>query len=65
MVKVGDKNIAWYEKMTVEDLLNDLNDPYHYVVVRINKKYISRPNFNKTLVPDQSEVFLIPMISGG
>ena len=65
MVKVGVKNIAWYEKMTVEDLLTDIDDPYHYVVVRINKKYISRPDFKKTLVPDHSEVFLIPMISGG
>jgi len=65
VVKVGAKNFAWYEKMTVADLLNDLKDPYHYVVVRINKKYISRPNFKKTLVPDHSEVFLIPMISGG
>ena len=65
MVKVGGKNIPWYEKMTVADLLNDLNDPYKYVVVRINKKYISRPDFKKNLVPDNSEVFLIPMISGG
>ena len=65
MVKVGGKNIPWYEKMTVADLLNDINDPYKYVVVRINKKYISRSNFKKTLVPDNSEVFLIPMISGG
>ncbi|MCP4370868.1 MAG: MoaD/ThiS family protein [Deltaproteobacteria bacterium] len=65
MVKVGEKKIVWYEKMTVADLLNDINDPYHYVVARINKKYISRPNFKKTLVPDHSEVFLIPMISGG
>ena len=65
MVKVGRKNIPWYEKMTVADLLNDINDPYKYVVVRINKKYISRPNFKKILVPDNSEVFLIPMISGG
>lgn len=65
MVKVGGKNIPWYKKMTVADLLNDINDPYKYVVVRINKKYISRPDFNKTLVPDNSEVFLIPMISGG
>ena len=65
MVKVGKKNIVWYEKMTVADLLNDLNDPYRYVVVRINKKYISRPDFKKTLVPDHSEIFLIPMISGG
>ena len=65
MVKVGGKNIPWYKKMTVADLLNDINDPYKYVVVRINKKYISRPDFNKILVPDNSEVFLIPMISGG
>jgi thiamine biosynthesis protein ThiS len=65
VVKVGRKNIPWYEKMTVADLLNDINDPYKYVVVRINKKYISRPNFKKILVPDNSEVFLIPMISGG
>ncbi|MBW2589485.1 MAG: sulfur carrier protein ThiS [Deltaproteobacteria bacterium] len=65
MVKVSGKNVPWYEKMTVADLLDDLNDPYKYVVVRINKKYISRPAFKKTLVPDNSEVFLIPMISGG
>lgn len=65
MVSVGGENIPWYEKMTVADLLNDINDPYKYVVVRINKKYISRPDFNKTMVPDDSEVFLIPMISGG
>lgn len=65
MVKISGKNIPWYKKMTVADLLNDLNDPYKYVVVRINNKYISRPDFKKTLVPDNSEVFLIPMISGG
>ena len=65
MVEVGGKNIPWYEKMTVADLLNDINDPYNYVVVRINEKFISRPDFKKTLVPDNSEVFLIPMISGG
>jgi thiamine biosynthesis protein ThiS len=65
VIKVGGKNIPWYEKMTVANLLNDLTDPYKYVVVRINNKYISRPDFKKTLVPDNSEVFLIPMISGG
>ena len=65
MVKVGGKSIPWYYKMTIADLLNDINDPYKYAVVRINKKYISRPDFGRTPVPDNSEVFLIPMISGG
>jgi len=65
VLKVGKKNIFWYEKMTVADLLKDLKDPYQYTVVRINDKYICGPDFEKTLVPDNSEVFLVPMISGG
>ncbi|UCF85531.1 MAG: MoaD/ThiS family protein [Desulfobacteraceae bacterium] len=51
--------------MTVTDLLKDLNDSYTYIVVRINKKQVSRPDFNKTPIPDNSEVFLVPMIAGG
>jgi hypothetical protein len=34
-------------------------------VVRINEQYITRPNFSKTIVPDNAQVFLIPMIAGG
>jgi thiamine biosynthesis protein ThiS len=51
--------------MTVSDLLRILEDPYPYVVVRINEKIVSRPNFDETPVPDDSDVFLIPMIAGG
>ena len=65
MIKIKEKSIPWREGITVADLIKDLNDPQHYAVVKINDKYISRPDFNKTLVPDNSEIFLIPMISGG
>lgn len=51
--------------MTLEDLLHDLNDSHHYAVVRINDKYVSRPYFKKTLIPDDAAVFLLPMIAGG
>jgi sulfur carrier protein ThiS len=51
--------------MTVADLLKDLDDPQHYAVVKINDKYISRPDFKKTMIPDNSEIFLIPMVAGG
>ena len=47
------------------DLIGSLNDPYSYVVVRLNGRSISRPNFETTLVPDDAEVIFIPMISGG
>jgi hypothetical protein len=46
-------------------LLNEIDDPHPYAVVRINENYVSRPNFDKTTIPDDSEVFLIPMIAGG
>lgn len=51
--------------MTVSDLLRDLDDPYPYPVVRIDKKTITRPYFDETLVPDNSEVFLLSTIAGG
>jgi len=65
MIKIKEKIIQWREGMTVADLLKDLDDPQHYAVVKINDKYISRPDFKKTMIPDNSEIFLIPMIAGG
>jgi sulfur carrier protein ThiS len=65
MIRVHDKKVPWREGMTVADLLKVLSDSEHYVVVRINDKHVSRPFFEKTLIPDNSDVFLIPMIVGG
>jgi hypothetical protein len=33
--------------------------------VRINDTYVSRPNFDKTTIPDDSQIFLIPTVAGG
>ena len=65
MIKVNGKKHSWYEGMTIKDLLNNFNKSHLYAVVRINDKHISRPYFEKTLVPDNAEVFLIPMVAGG
>ena len=65
MIRVNGKKVSWHEGMTVADLLKVLSDSDHYVVVRINDKHVSRPFFEKTLIQDNSDVFLIPMIVGG
>ena len=65
MIQVAGKQIDWREGMTVSDLLKALNDPHPYAVVRINEQYVTQPNFEHTLVPDNADVFLIPMIAGG
>ena len=65
MIQVAGKQMAWREGMTVSDLLEALEDPHPCAVVRINEQYVTRPNFEHTSVPDEAEVFLIPMIAGG
>jgi thiamine biosynthesis protein ThiS len=65
MIRVSGKQLPWHEGMTVSELLQALKDPHPYAVVRINEQYVTRPNFAKTIVPDNAQVFLIPMIAGG
>ncbi|MBU0988138.1 MAG: sulfur carrier protein ThiS [Proteobacteria bacterium] len=65
MIRVNGNAHAWRAGMTVADLLEALEDTHHYAVVRINDRHISRPNFDKAVIPDESDVFLIPMVAGG
>jgi len=65
MIRVNGKKHVWYIGMTVKALLRDIDNSHYYIVIRINNKYISRPYFEKTLIPDNAEVFLLPMIVGG
>jgi sulfur carrier protein ThiS len=65
VIKVGNQTIAWREGMTISDLLGEISDPHPYAVVRIDQTYVSRPNFDKTIIPDDAEVYLIPMVAGG
>jgi len=65
MIRVADQTIDWHEGMTVSDLLAEIEDPHPYAVVRMNQTYVSRPNFDKTTIPDDAEVYLIPMVAGG
>ena len=65
MIRVRGKDYPWRQGMTVADLLKEIGVSYAYAVVRINEKAVSKPNFETTLVPDDSEVNLIPMIAGG
>jgi thiamine biosynthesis protein ThiS len=65
MIDVNGRKVTWHEGMTISDLLGEIKDSHPYPVVRIGDTYVSRPNFDKTTVPDNAQVFLIPMIAGG
>ncbi len=65
MVRIAGREFSWREGMTVADLLKELADPYPYSVVRVSDRLVSRPNFETATVPNDSEVVLIPLVSGG
>ena len=65
MIIVHDKTIAWEEGLTVSDLINHLKDDYPYGAAKINGRFISRLHFDTTTIPDNTEVFFIPLIAGG
>jgi thiamine biosynthesis protein ThiS len=65
MIKVDGTEIDWHEGMTVADLLKELGDGHHYPVVRIGHKIVTRPHFQNTAVPDNTEMHLMHLIAGG
>ena len=65
MITAGEKKIPWKSGMTVAQVMEAIEDGHKYAVVRLNGKPVSRPNFDKTPVPDHSEVIPIPMVAGG
>ena len=65
MILVGEKEISWTDGMTVADLFIIIENSYSYAAIRLNDRVVSSPNFETTLVPDGSQVYLLPLIAGG
>ena len=65
MICIGEKKIPWKEGITVAQALASTGDDDYYVVVKVNGRLVSRPNFEKTVVTDESEILPLPMIAGG
>jgi sulfur carrier protein len=64
-IEVNQKNIEWLENETVEQLLTRMKYTFPLVVVKINEKVIPKKDFSKTIVPDNSKIVVLHMISGG
>ena len=64
-IEVNGRKVDWMEKESVKELLKRMKYTFPLVVVKINDKLIPRTDFSKVLVPDNSKIALIHMISGG
>jgi sulfur carrier protein len=65
VIEVNGKSVDFVENETVKDLLNRMRYVFPNVVVKINGELVKRTDFADTLVPDDSKISVIHMISGG
>ena len=65
MITLNGEQVPWKSEMTVSHLLQEIADTHQYAVIKINGRYVSRPSFDTHVIPDNAEIYLIPMIAGG
>jgi len=64
-IEVNGRNVEWVENESVKNLLKRMKYTFPLVVVKINNKLVPRTNFSEVIIPDNSKIAVIHMISGG
>ena len=62
---VNGRKVEWLENESIKDLLKRIKYTFPLVIVKINDKLILRGNYDKTIIPNNSKIDVIHMISGG
>ena len=65
MITVNGESMAWYEGMTVQDIINEKNFTFRMLAVWIDDVAVPRTDFKSFKVPSQAKVQVVHMISGG
>ena len=65
MINVNDQDMDWFEGMNISYLIDKIENTDHCAAVRLNNVLVSSPNFDKTIIPDNAKIYLLPLIAGG
>lgn len=65
MIEVNGNKVDFIEDETVKQLLKRVKYTFPLVIVKINNKIIPRNKYSEKIIPDNSKIAVIHMISGG
>ncbi len=65
MIEVDNKKVQWSEDMTIASLIKQMEAGRFCSVVRINGRLVSSPKFDRTPIPDNAVIQLLPLVAGG
>ena len=64
-IEVNTNPMDWIDNETITQLLKRMNYTFPLVVVKIDGEVIPKAKYSETIVPDNSKVEVIHLISGG
>ena len=64
-IEVNTNPMDWIDNETITQLLKRMNYTFPLVVVKIDDQVIPKAKYSETIVPDNSVVEVIHLISGG
>ena len=62
---VNKRPVDYVKDETVKDLLKRLKYTFPLVIVKINEDHVPRTKYSEVIVPENADIQVIHMISGG
>lgn len=62
---VNDNKLAWKEGLVIRDALTMMNYTFKMLVIKMNGELIKKENYDSTPIPENADVKVIHLISGG
>jgi sulfur carrier protein len=65
MINAKGKRLEWHQGLTVRNVLDTLGYNFPSVLVRVNGTIVRRKDWENSIVPDEAEVEVRPIVAGG
>ncbi len=62
---VNDHKLPWREGLVVRDALTIMNYTFKMLVIKVNGTLVKKDDYDTTPIPQNAEVWVIHLISGG
>jgi thiamine biosynthesis protein ThiS len=64
-ITVNGNTVEWEEGMTITSLLKKMNFTFRMLVIKVNGNLIKKDQYENTIIPQNADVAVIHLISGG
>lgn len=65
MITAKGKKLDWHEGLTVREVLDTLGYNFPSVLVRVDGRIVKRKDWDNSIVPDEADVEVRPIVAGG